>query len=105
MLGDECAKAFETIFYESGKFGSYQRRLYAIVSLMQIVCCSVLMYMTFIPALVERESCETIFSLSNASELFLRQNETATFGVRCTTIFENELNLDSDWILPEVRFL
>lgn len=102
MSGDECAKAFETIFYESGKFGSYQKRLYGIVSFMQIVTCSILMYMNFIPPLVEKQKCVSIFTLTNESEVFMATNETVTFGLKCTTIFENELNLDSSWILPEV---
>ena len=103
MLPDECAKAFETIFYQSGKFGSYQKRLYATVCLMQIVCCSILMYMKFIPHLTERKSCTNVFTvITNASELFLSSNETATFGVTCTVSYENELNLEDDWTLPKV---
>ena len=99
---DECAKAFETIFYESGKFGSYQRRLYGIVSSIQLVTCSILMYMNFIPPLVKKEKCINIFTLSNETVMFMNVNETATFGVQCTTIFENEMNLGQHWVLPKV---
>ena len=105
MLQDECAKAFETLLHQSGKFGCYQKRLYAIVSLMQIVCCSILMYMKFIPPLNQRQSCSNLFTpFSNESEMFLTVNDSVTFGVTCAVYYENELNLESDWILPEVSY-
>lgn len=100
---DDCSKAFEAILSISGKFGFYQRRLYAIVSAMHVVCISILSYMKFIPNLEHKQECtEIIEAGDNSSFLFLRANETATYPVTCHSYYDNDRGLDLDWIFPEV---
>ena len=36
--------------------------------------------------------------------MFLTVNDSVTFGVTCAVYYENELNLESDWVLPEVSY-
>ena len=100
---DDCSKSFETILCQSGKFGPYQKRLYAVTSLMHIVCASVLMYRTFLPWQEQQEDCfEVLKPTHNLSFLFLDVNETVTYPTTCRKYFVNEIGLDEDWVLPEV---
>lgn len=100
---DECSKSFETILYHSGKFGSYQRRLYAIMSAMHIVCSSILTYSNIFPRLEHVQKCtEIITKLSNSTFLFLAANETVTYPVTCQSFYDNDNGLELDWIFPAV---
>lgn len=101
---DDCSKAFEAILAQCGKFGQYQRRLYAIVCAMHIICTSILAYMKFIPNLELKQECTEIIEVEagNSSFLFLHFNETATFSVNCHTYYDNDIGLELDWTFPEV---
>ena len=101
---DDCSKSFETILYQSGKFGSYQRRLYAITCVMHIVCSSILTYLKFIPRQILRKECtEVLQADGNETILFLDVNETVTYPTTCRTYYENNQGLEDDQVFPEVR--
>ena len=101
---DECSKSFETILYHSGKFGSYQRRLYVIMSAMHVVCSSILSYTNLFPHLEHKHHCrEIITSVDfNNTFLFLRANETVTYPVTCHSYYDNDKGLELDWVFPLV---
>ncbi|XP_060553091.1 solute carrier family 22 member 4-like [Ruditapes philippinarum] len=103
---DDCSKAFEAVLAQSGKFGHYQRRLYAVVCFMHVVCTSILTYMKFVPNLELKQDCTEIIEMEagNSTFIFLHFNETATFSINCHTFYDNDIGLEFDWTFPEWAF-
>lgn len=109
MKCDDSAKAFETIFYRNGQFGFFQRRLFLLISLLQALTWTVLLYLDFV-YLHENSTvhCPTSTTISNEPFTYEDSNGT-TIKYNMTTVIplgktSTCLNNSTEriWIVPNV---
>jgi len=100
---DDCSKAFETILYYSGKFGSYQRRVYMSLCGMHVVCSAILTYVNVIPTFTLIRECQTILARPGNESGFGTGNNSVMDQTTCRSYYDNDEGLEEDWVFPPVR--